>query len=128
MGSPGGKPTTIAFVLQSGKRIGPGLTVVEGDNLPVEIAVALRFWVIGTVFDQTGKPVEKAVVVFQDAAGLHSIEAGTDGYYRIGMAGGSFLLTAWRKVPSPAVAKTCPTARPVQIKEDVSGLDVILCQ
>ena len=128
MGTPGGEPTTIASVWQSGKRLGSGLTVVEGDNPFVEIVLARRFWVIGSVIDQTGRPVEKAVVVFQEADGLHAMETGPDGHYRIGIIGGEFILTAWRKLPTPTIARNCPTARPVLVKEDVSGLDVVLCQ
>jgi len=128
MGSPGGEPTSIASVWQSGKRLRSGLTVVEGDNPPVEIVLARRFWVIGGVIDQTGKPVEKAIVVFQNEDGLHAMDTGPDGHYRIGIIGGDFILTAWRKLPTPAIAKSCPTARPVLIKDDVSGLDAVLCQ
>lgn len=128
MGTPGGEPTTVASVWQSGKRLRSWLTVVEGDNPPVEIVLTRMFSAIGKVIDQAGKPVEKAVVVFQDAEGLRSMETGPNGNYRIGIRGGEFILTAWRKLPTPAIAKSCPTARPVLIQEDVSGLDVVLCQ
>ena len=128
MGRTGGEPTTVASVWQAGKRLHSWLTVVEGDNPALEIVLTRMFWVIGKVIDQAGKPVEKAVVVFQNADGLRSMETGPDGNYRLGIMGGEFILTAWRKLPTPAIAKSCPTARPVQINENLSGLDVVLCQ
>jgi hypothetical protein len=127
LGRTGGTPTTVVSVLQAGKRIAP-LTVIEGDNPPLEIVVTRMFWVIGVIRDQAGKPVENAYVVFQYGDGLRSMQAGPDGGYATGLPGGDFLLTAWRRMPTPALAKSCPTARPVQIKEDVAGLDAILCQ
>jgi hypothetical protein len=122
---PGDAPLTIVSMLQGGRSLARAIDVVEGDNAPVEIETAELFWVTGTVFDQSGLPVENAIVVFDDG-GRRFNQSGKDGNFQIGVIAQDFKVSAWQKAPPPSAATSVNT-QTVRITRNLTGLKVTVC-
>ena len=125
-GRPGDGPLTIVSIRQAGRSLGRAIDVVDGDNTPVEIETAELYWVTGTVVDQSGRPVENAIVVFDDGSRRFN-QSGKDGNFQIGVIAQDFKVSAWQKAPPPSGAATCVNTQVVRVTRNLTGLRLILC-